>query len=529
MKQTKRIHPIVFSIASGVLLWLSWPMSPLTGLIFFGFIPLLVLADSHLSRGKFFGHTYLAMLIWNTGTTWWIWNSTDVGTIAAVAANSLLMCLPMLGYFSFRKKFGKRLSYISFVSFWLLFEFIHLNWQLSWPWLTLGNVFAAQPDWVQWYEYTGAGGGSLWILLVNVLVYDWWFTAHPSKKSKLLNALPIVGMLLLPILVSMLQFNVDKGKPAGVLIVQPNIDPYSKFESASVTDQVQQHLRLTQSGIDSNTRLVIWPETALSSNVVIDQVQNSAVYQPVFEFLRLHPDITLLTGIETMRWYGTEKPASPYARKTTAGYYYDSYNAAVSIKDRQPLRFYIKSKLVPGVETLPTYLSFLGTVFEKFGGTTGGYAKDTAAVAFRNDGNPFITAPIICYESIYGEYITGYVRKGANLLTIMTNDGWWGNTPGHRQHLNYARLRAIETRRWVARSANTGISAVIDETGNIRDTRPWDTAAVIRYNIPAETALTFYVKHGDYIFRIFSVLAGLLVLWNLFTLARKRFSKKSHT
>jgi apolipoprotein N-acyltransferase len=529
----KKIHPVFLSIAAGIMLWLSWPTSPFTAFIFLAFVPLLWLCDIDLTRSKFLGHCYLAMFLWNAGTTWWIWNSTDIGSIAAIGANSFLMCFPWLGYRLFKKKFGRKTGYFSLVCFWMLFEFIHLNWQLSWPWLSLGNVFAMQTDWVQWYEYTGIGGGTLWILLINILVYDWMMAAGKSKKSKLKSAVLIAVCLVIPVMLSLFiavpgdMFYTIKSHPReNIVIVQPNIDPYGKFDQSSTTQQIQTHLQLTGSRIDSNTKLVIWPETALSASVPINEVGTSPVYKPVFDFINAHPNITLLSGIETIKWYGTDKPASPYARTTPEGYYYDSYNAAVSIKAGQPLQFYIKSKLVPGVETLPAFLNVLGPVFEKFGGTTGGYAMDTASMAFHNEGNPFVTAPIICYESIYGEYVASYVNKGANLLTIMTNDGWWGNTPGHKQHLNYARLRAIETRRWIARSANTGISAVIDSYGNIVETEPWNKAAAIRYAIPPSGLKTFYVSHGDYLYRIFSVLAGLLVLWNVISFTRERF--RSH-
>jgi len=533
----KKIHPIFFTIASGLLLWLSWPTSPLTPLIFLGLVPLFLVADAVQSRSKFFGHTYLAMFIWNLLTTWWIVNASWVGAAMAIVANSFIMCLPWWGYHIFKQRFGRRTAYFAFICFWMLFEYNHLNWQLSWPWLNLGNVFASQPDWIQWYEYTGIAGGTFWVLLVNVLLYDWMFGGEvkgqkPARQkfggSKVKKAIGITCILLIPVAASLSLQGFSKImvtlQPSNyqVLIIQPNIDPYSKFEQTSISSQVQIHLQLTENNIDSNTRLVIWPETALPAYIPMDQVAEAIVYQPVFEFMNKHPNVTLLTGIETLKWYGQEKPPSPYARKNSEGYYYDSYNSAVSIKAGQPLQFYIKSKLVPGVETLPTYLNFLGPVFEQFGGTTGGYAKDTASIAFKNAGNPFVTAPIICYESIYGEYVASYVSKGANLLTIMTNDGWWGNTPGHKQHLDYARLRAIETRTWVARSANTGISAVIDNYGNILTTQPWDKAAFIKYNIPTSGHKTFYVKHGDYLYLIFSVLAGLLVLWNVITWFQRR-------
>lgn len=473
------------------------------------------------------------MFIWNLLTTWWIINASVVGASLAVVANSFIMCLPWWGYHIFKERFGKRTAYFAFICFWMLLEYNHLNWQLSWPWLNLGNVFASVPDWIQWYEYTGIAGGTFWVLLVNVLVFDWMFGGREvkSERSKVKKAVTIASLLIIPLFFSLflrwitIKTITLEPKSDQVLIIQPNIDPYSKFEGATVTSQIQKHLLLTENNIDTNTRLVIWPETALPAYIPMEQVPEAIVYQPVFEFVNKHPNITLLTGIETLKWYGQEKPPSAYARKNSEGYYYDSYNAAVSIKAGQPLQYYIKSKLVPGVETLPTYLNFLGPVFEQFGGTTGGYARDTASIAFKNAGNPFVTAPIICYESIFGEYVASYVSKGANLLTIMTNDGWWGNTPGHKQHLDYASLRAIETRTWVARSANTGISAVINSYGEIKTTQPWDKAAFIKYNIPISSHKTFYVKHGDYLYFIFSLLAGLLVLWNVVTWFRRRSAK----
>lgn len=200
------------------------------------------------------------------------------------------------------------------------------------------------------------------------------------------------------------------------------------------------------------------------------------------------------------------------------GQYYDAYNSAVAINVGHPNQFYNKSKLVPGVESLPTFLNFMGPVFEKFGGTTGGYGRDTAAVVFSETNNPYKMAPIICYESIYGAYVAEYVKKGANLLTIITNDGWWGNTPGHLQHLAYARLRAIETRKFVARSANTGISAVIDPSGKILTRTDYNKAAVIKFNIPipAASGSTLYVKWGDWLYKLAAFAALLVILYQLF-------------
>ena len=150
----------------------AWPVSSLTFLIFIAWIPLLWLESTVKSRKKFFGLTYIAMFIWNVATTWWIWNASAPGALSAFFANSLIMCLPWLGFKIAKKRLGEKIGYVSLIAFWMCFEYIHLqDWGLSWPWLTLGNAFATHPEWVQWYEYTGTSGGTLWIMLVNILLF----------------------------------------------------------------------------------------------------------------------------------------------------------------------------------------------------------------------------------------------------------------------------------------------------------------------------------------------------------------------
>jgi apolipoprotein N-acyltransferase len=184
----------------------------------------------------------------------------------------------------------------------------------------------------------------------------------------------------------------------------------------------------------------------------------------------------------------------------------------VSLKVNQAPVYYNKSKLVPGVESLPSFLRFMAPIFEQFGGSTGGYGTSDTAVVFKDNATQLFTAPIICYESIYGEYVTNYVKSGATMLAIMTNDGWWGNTPGHKQHLSYAKLRAIETRRWVARSANTGISAFINPRGEIVQELGWDKMGALKMNISTNNELSFYVLYGDFIFKIAAIIAALFVV-----------------
>jgi apolipoprotein N-acyltransferase len=526
----KKYHPFLLAVLSGLLLFGAWPVSPLTFLIFIAFIPLLWL-ERQGSR-RFFGWVYIAMLTWNVAATWWVWNATGPGAIGAFLANSLLMCLPWLGFRVVRRRMGDAIGYTSLIVFWLSFEYIHLqNWGLSWPWLTLGNVFASRTGWVQWYEYTGTSGGGLWVMVVNVLlfllVWDW------TQKRQLARQRVwwLTGVLVVPVIASVAlmpgRSSISSAEPAGnIVIVQPDIDPYEKISTGSFDAQLQKLLRISRSAVDSNTVLLVWPETALYNEhgFIEDKLKQNYFLNPLWDFLRNHPRLNLLTGIESLRIF-KEKHSATAFRIPDTDEYVESYNAAALMDSSGPLSFYHKSKLVPGAETLPPFLHFLDSWFEKFGGTTAGYTGQDERTPLDEANHAYRIGPAVCYESIYGEFMSRYVRNGANLLAVITNDGWWGNTPGYHQHENYARLRAIETRRWVVRSANTGVSCIIDPGGTIVDSRPWDEVSFIKGKVwPAERQ-TFYVRYGDCLSKIMLVLTGLFILWFCVTFVKTRLSR----
>lgn len=478
------------------------------------------------------------MLVWNISTTWWIWNASAPGAVSAFLANSLLMCFPWLGYKIAKKWLGDNAGYAALVAFWACFEFIHLqDWGLSWPWLTLGNAFATHPEWVQWYEYTGTSGGTVWILLVNIFLFRHVKNNSNREKAKTYSDLLTgIGLLILPVLFSMFGFgHVQQGRSnntSNIVIVQPNIDPYAKISEAagSFENQLQKLIAISEKEADSSTSLILWPETALYSASGIDELALKENYflNPFWAFLQRHPHTSLFTGIESFRMMNTKTKYS----ETFNGQHYESYNGSMVIDSSGAHSFYHKSMLVPGVETLPWFLKFIDKWFEKFGGTTAGYAKQKERAVLPARGGLFI-APSICYESIYGEFMSRYIRNGANLICIITNDGWWKKTPGHKQHMNYARLRAIETRTWVARSANTGISCFIDPYGNVIKPQPYDTAAAIKLSIGTANRQTFFVKYGDILSRIMTglsiILIGLTIFLKLKKLILSRRSSKNTT
>jgi len=233
------------ALSSGCMAWIAWPGLPFTFLIFFAWIPLIIVAEDVKKQGHFLGLCYLAMLIWNLGTTWWIWNATAPGAVAAWLANSFLQCLPWLAFRYFRNKLSRFAGYLLLIAAWMSFEWFHLqDWGLSWPWLTLGNVFAMRPEWIQWYQYTGVAGGTFWVLLVNILLYHHWKTNTQQCGRK--NYTWLIGgtlVVILPVAFSVASYSTQKtvkeGPQKEIVVVQPNIDPYEKVTASSAHQQVK--------------------------------------------------------------------------------------------------------------------------------------------------------------------------------------------------------------------------------------------------------------------------------------------------
>lgn len=525
-RSIKSFLPWLLSVGSGLLLWAAWPTSPLTPLIFIAFIPLLYLTDTVQHRWTYFGCVYLAMLIWNVGTTWWVGNTTvPLSGVAANVTNALMMTVPWLGFKISRKRFGVMGNYFALIVYWLTFEYIHLNWELSWPWLSLGNVFAMYPSWIQWYEYTGASGGALWVLAGNIALYSAWQKGRnyplPVSDSIWKEGWKPAAVIVLPLLLSgvvgLFSFPIKEGLQLPVVIVQPNIDPYDKFADGAETQQLQKFIRLTRAKADSNTAYIVWPETALFPHGAWEHSLNDQpAVQSVREMLKQYPRAKLITGATTLKHYNSKEEAPYSARAMEDGGYFDAFNTALQIDSSNTIQIYHKSKLVPGVELIPysKYLRFMESWALDMGGISGSYGRTPGVEMLENTDEHIKAFPTICYESIYGEFVAQHVKLGANLLFIITNDGWWGRTEGHRQHLQYARLRAIETRRWIARSANTGVSCFITSMGQIRQAQPYWEEAVIKGNVTPGDRFTFYVRYGDLLSKGALIFCILLIVYS---------------
>lgn len=501
----------------GVLLSCAWPTWGFAALAFTGFVPLLLLEELYykgLSKKYFFLHLYLAFFLWNLLTTWWVYNASAGGAAMAILANSLLMTFVFLFYHKAKNILPTKCHGITFISFWISFEYLHLHWDITWPWLTLGHVFASTYQWIQWYEYTGVFGGSLWVLVVNYLVFKVIRDGFTFKKI----LFPVI-VILSPILISYAIYFGYKSSDneISVVVVQPNIDPYGEKFSGNYEDQLQRMLSLAKTKLDSATNYLVFPETALTEEVWEEEIENTYSIKALRTFLNSYPNLTIVIGASSSKLYKPGEPTSATARKfMNADEYYDSYNSALQLEKDKPVLVYHKSKLVPGVEKMPwpMLLKPLEEMAINMGGTSGSLGTQDERTVFFSKNNIGI-APVICYESIYGNYVSDYVRNGAQTIFIITNDGWWDDTPGYKQHLAYGRLRAIETRKSIARSANTGISCFINQRGDVEQPQGWWKEAVIKQNIKTSKTNTLYVLLGDYIAIIAVTIMSLLIAYTL--------------
>lgn len=529
---------IFLSLISALLLSISWPTYGIPFFIFFAFVPLLLMEQEiskfskiHKKGWTIFGLTYLAFFIWNVVTTGWLYhaknpdgNNSLLAVAIPVIVNSLLMSLVFQLYYWYKKVRGTYFGLVFFVAIWLSFERFHLNWEFTWPWLNLGNSFSEYPQLIQWYDTIGATGGSFWILLINVFAFYTLriWQAGRIRKDLVKNISILTAIIVLPLLISIYKYNSYQEKPVGevtTLLLQPKLDPYTEKYSKDSLQILAELLSLAEENSKTKVDFFIAPETAFPGNGSLSEngFNKSTSIAIAKEFLGKHPQSIFLTGASTHKFLFDEADTEDYSTEIQKGVWVNSYNSALQIIPNQEVEVYHKAKLVPGVEIFPyiRYLKpILGDAMLDFGGANSSLGIDKERKVFSNRFNKAKMAPIICYESIYGEYVTDYVKNGANLLAIMTNDSWWDNTEGHKQLLSYARLRAIETRREIVRAANSGISAHINARGDILQDTFYDdrTALLVKANLLEEKSI--YTKIGDLISRIAIFVLGFLIIYH---------------
>ena len=511
----------------------------ITPLVFVAWIPLLFV-ESYISRqnyrsGKVFIHAYLTFFIYNIGTTWWVWNASQGGAALAFLLNTLLMTLAFYAFHLTKKYVGNKEGMIALVLYWIGFEYFHYDWESSWPWLTFGNVFSIHPSWIQWYSVSGALGGTFWILLINLLLFRTLENVYLRKETWRIQT-PLFYLagaaLVIPLSISLYTYYTyeEEVNPIEAVLIQPNLDPNQPDEYTPSqkfgTDPLRQSydmLKQAEAIVTPKTDIVLAPETAYWRDIQEAAVENDPLFKLLTSAQSSLNNANILWGVASSRIY--KKKTRVTQAEGINGQFKEDYNASLFVTSQGEPSFIRKSKLVPGVEKVPfaSTFPFMSEWAISMDGTQVGYGIEDAPKVFVTE--QFKLAPVICYESIFGGFVAEQCNKGAEVICIITNDGWWQDTPGYKQHASFASMRAIENRRSVLRSANTGTTCVINQRGDILQATEWMETAAIKATVNLNRNSTIYSEYGDVLGRSFGFVSIFLLLFTFVRRFKKLFSK----
>jgi apolipoprotein N-acyltransferase len=513
---------IFLALVSGLLLGLPWSISPFFFVIFFAWVPLLVVERDlchHSNPYVIFNYALLSFLLWNIIGTWWIARAQFLGAVCIILANSLLQALVFWLASRIRTILGIPLLF-PLLLMWMGYEHFHLNWDLAWPWLNLGNALGTKPQIIQWYEYTGVRGGTLWIILANFAILKLLDSARQKNRSAVIESVTATVILfLIPVLASHYIFRnlTENGDPVEIALIQPNLDPYTeKFNPDDYARHVADFFKTAEAIVDEKTDYLIGPETLIVDQIDENNPRGSIYYRNLLEFRDRYPNLNIILGIHSFQRLDNQEIPPGSRFHPTQNFHYEAFNTALFLPaGPSPIpQFYHKTKLVPLFERVPfvQHLRFLGNFALELGGYTGTYSLRKKSTTFISPDASTIILPIVCYESIFGPYCSRHLPALKGFICMITNDGWWKNTPGYRHHFNFSPVRAIENRRDYVRAANNGISALINFKGQVIARTPWWEKAILKGRIRLREGQTYFARHGDYLGRLSLMLGASLIL-----------------
>lgn len=519
-----QIH-IFYALLSGIMFSVGWLGGFFSLFLFLAFIPLLLIENDYYIRNnkkdnfQVFYFAFLAFSIRNIYALYGIGYTSITGAIIVIIYCTLIMSMTFWLIHIIRIALGRKSFFIVFLFIWVAFEYLTQEGEIDFPALNLGNGLADLVRFIQWYEYTGMYGGTIWILILNFVIYRIIisFQTRSGYAEKLFLFIGLVATVFIPPVFSDSLYNQQRkeGKKLNVAILQPNIDPFTeKFDGLSQQKQldiVLEQIKLLKNIPD----LIIAPETLITEEIDLSSPETDQYLQQVRKAVNLISDSTsTIIGANTIQ---QDDKDTLY------------FNSAVLMSGKKLFETYHKSKPVIGTEKMPfsEYFRFLDGLLLDLGGYVGTNSKDRERNLLTTDKDSIKLGAVICYESIFGEFTGQLVKDGAELIVVITNDGWWKRASVYLQHFRYSRLRAIETRRWIVRSANTGISAIIDPNGNIiQATQGWENA-VIEGQVMTGNGLTFYVLNGDFLAKTALFFSVLILLSAIVKGIRERETNRS--
>ncbi|TLU83952.1 MAG: apolipoprotein N-acyltransferase [Chlorobium sp.] len=502
LSQSRYAAPLL----SGLFLGISFPSYPFIRfelLAWVALVPLLLSLRTVESAGELFRRVYLSMLLYCLISLWWVSLATLPGGILTMLTQACFLTVPFLAFYAIKKMAGYRFALFSLPFLWVAWEWAYMQQDLSLGWLTFGNSQANLNYMIQYADLTGVWGISFWLLWFNICVV---MALEGNKKERLRYIVIMMLMILAPLIYASVMFlrqgveTPSSRDTLRVTLVQPNVDPHGKWEPNSSADIMERYYRITDKAVRENRPdLVIWPETAILFSIL------EPPFADDLRTLRLSLrqwNAALLTGFIDVL----------HNRNRSTGI----YNASMLLEPgNEAPRIYRKMHLVPFAERVPyiDYFPWLGYATFSLSGLSGWErGADTAIMKLSASGKKVVVADFICYESIFPAHVAEFVRKGARVLTLVTNDGWYFTSYGPYQHLAIGRLRCIENRRAIARCANTGLTVVLDKFGRTIAEIPWWKAETLTADVPLENSLTFYTRYPDLLPKSASVISAVLFL-----------------
>ncbi|MDP6180554.1 MAG: hypothetical protein QGG48_11740, partial [Desulfatiglandales bacterium] len=400
-----------FALTSGLLLGIPWIIPSFFFLIFIAWVPLFQLEEDicqNQSRYALFHYAFASFLLWNILGSWWISQAQWLGAILIILANSLLQALVF--WSASRVRTILKISlFFPFLLIWMGYEHFHNTWDLAWPWLNLGNSLATAPKLIQWYEFTGVRGGSLWIIMANFVV----FKAYEIYQKRSLDSIAPVGagILLLLFVPSFVSHQIyrnfrEGGETVKIALIQPNLDPYTeKFVPEKQAHHLEEFFRTAEAILDDEIQYLFGPETLIVQQIDEKNPSASPYYRQLMNFQKKYPQLNLLLGVHSYQKLGNDiPPGSRFDRRKD--FYYEAFNTALFLAPDSAPQFYHKTKLVPTFERMPfvQYLGFLGRFSIELGGYTGTYSNRQESTNFVSHDGSISILPIVCFESVFGPY-----------------------------------------------------------------------------------------------------------------------------
>lgn len=496
-------------ILSGIILGISFPPFPFpfTLLIFVGLIPYFIVIKRRTTLASISSATFLFSLVFSLITIYWVgsWSSEAdpylmLAGVALLLVYPCVMLIPSTLFYLTRKVFPKFDAIWFFPLFWVTLEYLLTQTDLRFPWLLLGHGLAKFNLFIQGADIVGTNGLSLIAAYINVLLFKSFFEKNSEEKFRLKPLLIAVFIFLCMIIYGIYKtstFRISERK-VRIGIVQPNLNPWDKWSTGNLSDLLNMYLTLSQKCVDEGAEVILWPETALpvyAFGRTYPMVENS-----IYNFLDTN-NVSLLTGMPDIIYDLNQNNIPEDSKYSGPGnYYYRTYNAVLGLNPgSRNIQRYGKMKLVPLGERVPfvDQFAFLGDLLKWGVGITGwNIGKDTTVFKIKNEKIDTIkVGGLVCYESVDPVFVTAFVQKGAELITVVTNDSWYGKSSGPYQHKDFAMLRAVENRRSVVRCANGGVSCIINAKGNIlAETEMFEKTTLVG-EVPLQDEKTFYSEN----------------------------------